>query len=260
MPIHSIEILGVPVACATYDSALECVKGLARDSRPTAVCPANSHILAEARGNPDFARVMARFDLVLPDGMPVAWALNWRGAGLTDRVYGPLFMRHTLQRTPRPWRHFFFGDSEACLGELRKAATQLQPDIEIVGAISPQFRPLTEADEASFAKVINEAAPDFVWVALPGVRMERWIIANQARYKRGVFLAVGDAFSLLTGRRKFAPRWMQRLGLTWFYRLVNEPSRLGPRYLKYNSLFLFYWLRDGLCGRAPATPEKSTLE
>jgi N-acetylglucosaminyldiphosphoundecaprenol N-acetyl-beta-D-mannosaminyltransferase len=126
----------------------------------------------------------------------------------------------------------------------------LQPDIEIVGAISPPFRPFTEADEASFADAINRAAPDFVWVGLPGVRMERWIIQNQWRYQRGVFLAVGDAFALLTGRRQFAPAWMQRLGLTWFYRMCKEPARLGPRFLKHNSLYLYYFFLDGLRGKA----------
>ncbi len=110
--------------------------------------------------------------------------------------------------------------------------------------MSPPFRSFTEADEMSFAETINQASPDFVWVALPGVRMERWIIDNQARYQRGVFLAVGDAFSLLTGRRKFAPAWMQRLGLNWLFRLMAEPTRLGGRYLTYNALFLFYFVRE----------------
>ena len=200
--------------------------------------------------------MLSKFDLVLPDGMPIKWALNHFGAGLKDRVYGPYFMRHTLQRTPRPWRHFFFGDSEACLVELRKVAVQLQPDIEIVGAISPPFRTLNETDEASFAEAINQAAPDFVWVALPGVRMERWIIRNQARYRKGVFLAVGDAFTLLTGRRNFAPAWMQRLGMTWFYRMCHEPGRLGPRYLQHNALYLYYTVCERL-RRNPAAPSSS---
>ena len=239
------------MACATYDSALQRIQELAREPRPTAVCPANTHILAETRHNPDFAATLEKFDLVLPDGMPVVWTLNHLGAGLADRTYGPLMMRHTLRHTPRPWRHFFFGDSEACLGDLQRVAKELQPDIEIAGAISPPFRPHTEADEKMFADTINRAAPDFVWVALPGVRMERWIIANQPRYQRGVFLAVGDAFTLLTGRRRFAPAWMQRWGLTWLYRVAHEPARLGPRYLQYNSQFLYYFLRDRLTGRRP---------
>jgi N-acetylglucosaminyldiphosphoundecaprenol N-acetyl-beta-D-mannosaminyltransferase len=256
--LDSIDVLGVRVACATYESALEQIKALAREPRATAVCPSNTHILGEARHDPDFAKALARFDLVLPDGMPVVWALNARGAGLRDRVYGPYFMRHTLQHTPRPWRHFFFGDSEACLADLRRALFDIQPDIEIAGMLSPPFRPFTEADESSFADTINRAAPDFVWVALPGVRMERWIIDNQARYQRGVFLAVGDAFTLLSGRRSFAPPWMQRNGLTWAYRLSSEPLRLGPRYLRYNSMFVSYFLWDLLRGRAWDSTSRST--
>ena len=258
IPFTAMKILGTTVACATYDSALERIKSLARQSRPTAVCPANTHILAEARHDPDFAQVLAKFDLVLPDGMPVVWALNSCGARLPDRVYGPYLMRHTLRHTPRPWRHFFFGDTAECLAELRQVAARLQPDIEIVGAVSPPFRPLTEEEEASFADAINRTAPDFVWVALPGVRMERWIIGNQARYKRGVFLAVGDAFTLLSGRRPFAPAWMQRMGLTWLFRLWSEPLRLGPRYLRYNFSFLFFLVWDGLRGRMFKNPGRTT--
>jgi N-acetylglucosaminyldiphosphoundecaprenol N-acetyl-beta-D-mannosaminyltransferase len=249
----SIRILGVPVAVATYDSALDRVKVLASQPRPTAVCPANTHILAEARHNPQFARILGKFDLVLPDGMPIVWALNRSGANLTDRVYGPYFMRHALRNTPRPWRHFFFGDCDSCLADLRRVSKELQPDIEIVGSMSPPFGNFTEQDEESFAAAINRAEPDFIWVALPGVRMEQWIVANQKRYKRGVFLAVGDAFTLLTGRRPFAPPWMQRAGLTWMYRLSHEPSRLGPRYVRYNLLYLYYTLLDRLGNRPSVT-------
>jgi len=245
---ETINILGTRVARVNYQSALEIIQELAREPRPTAVCPANTHILAEARHDPEFADVMSKFDVVLPDGMPVVWAMNCRGAGLPDRVYGPYFTKYVLERAPRPWRHFFFGDTEECLQALRTSAFKLQPNIEIAGAISPPFRAWTESDEAQFAEAINSSAPDFIWVALPGGRMEKWIVENQRRYKRGVFLAVGDAFTLLSGRRPFAPKWMQRLGLTWLFRMLAEPRRLGPRYLRYNSLFVFYLLRDAIFG------------
>jgi N-acetylglucosaminyldiphosphoundecaprenol N-acetyl-beta-D-mannosaminyltransferase len=244
----AMNVLGIPVACATYDSALESAKTLAREGRPTAICPANTHIIAEAKHNRAFGETIGKFDLVLPDGMPIVWALNFHGAGLTDRVYGPYLMRHVIKNTPRPWRHFLFGDTDECLIELQRTMKQLQPDIEIVGALSPPFRVWDDADEKAFADAINAARPDFVWVALPGVRMEHWIIDNQVRYTGGVFLAVGDAFTLLSGRRQFAPRWMQRLGLTWFYRLCTDPLRLGPRYLRYNSLFVFYVIQAALNG------------
>ena len=250
-----MNVLGVRVARVTYQSAFETVQKLARESRPTAVCPSNTHILAEARHDPEFARVMSKFNLVLPDGMPVVWAMNLRGAGLSDRVYGPYFMKYLLERTPRPWRHFFFGDTEEVLQSLKRVAVQLQPNIDVVGAISPPFRAWTESDEEQFAQTINGAAPDFVWVALPGGKMEQWIVNNQSRYNRGVFLAVGDAFTLISGRRPFAPKWMQRMGLTWLFRMLAEPRRLGPRYLRYNSLFVYYLFRDWLLGPARAPLE-----
>ena len=104
MTHRTIKILGTPVACVTYQSALEVIQKLACESRPSAVCPANTHILSEARHDPNFAKIMDKFDLVLPDGMPVVWAMKLRGAGLSDRVYGPYFMKYALQNTPRPWR------------------------------------------------------------------------------------------------------------------------------------------------------------
>src|SRR5205807_925391 len=84
MDFQKIDILGTPVARVTYQSAFEIIQQLARESRPTAVCPSNTHILSEARHNPSFARVMSKFDLVFPYGMPVVWAMNLRGAGLSD--------------------------------------------------------------------------------------------------------------------------------------------------------------------------------
>jgi N-acetylglucosaminyldiphosphoundecaprenol N-acetyl-beta-D-mannosaminyltransferase len=258
--IRTVRVLGTPVACATYDSALAHIKVLAREGRPTAVCPANTHIIGEARNNATFAGILADFALVLPDGMPIVWALNLHGAALKDRVYGPYFMRHVVRHTPRPWRHFFFGDSDECLADLRRVLLQLQPDIDIVGMVSPPFRPFTTWDEESFADAINSAEPDFVWVALPGVRMERWIVDNRARYRKGTFVAVGDAFALVSGRRPFAPSWMQRMGLTWAFRLLREPLRLGPRYLRYNSIFLFYLLWDAMRELDPTRKKSQSRE
>lgn len=248
--IPRVEVMGVSVACASYDSALAAIEALARLPRPAAVCPANTHILGEARADPAFAEVLRRFDLIVPDGMPVRWLLNAAGAALSDRVYGPYLTRHALARLSRPWRHFLLGDTEACLRDARAAALRLNPDVDVVGVLSPPFRPLTEADEVAIADAIRAADPDFIWVALPGVRMEKWIAANLHRHRRGVFLAIGDALALLAGHRRYAPAWMQRSGLTWLYRLGKEPRRLGPRYLKYNTMFLGRLFTDIVRGEA----------
>ncbi|MFA7343560.1 MAG: WecB/TagA/CpsF family glycosyltransferase [Terrimicrobiaceae bacterium] len=259
MHLRSLPILGTPVHCATYDSALDEVKRLAGHDAPAAVSACNTHIIALARKDPSFGAVMRRFQIVLPDGYPLVWQLNRAGANLNDRVYGPYFMRHVLRHTPRPFRHFFFGGTGDCLRRLRAAALEIQPDLEIAGAFSPPYRAWGEEEEKRFAEIIAASGADFIWVALGGERQERWIIKNLARHRRGVFFAVGDAFELLAGSRPFAPAWMQGLGLTWLYRLAQEPRRLFPRYVQFNSLFLYYLLRDRLLGACgTGVPERRT--
>jgi len=252
-----IPVLGIPVAVVDYEAAIEESRRLAGLDRPTSVAASNTHIISLARHKEDFGTVMKRFDLVLPDGMPLRWSMNARGAGLRDRVYGPYFMERMIRATPRPWRHFFFGGTEETLERLTARLRKIQPDLEVAGTLSPPFRVWDEADEAEFARVIENARADFVWVALGGERQERWIMANLRRHRRGVFFAVGDAFVLLAGQRGFAPLWMQRLGVTWAYRIAQEPRRLWRRYTQYNTLFLYYHLRDTLRG-TPRTRDDET--
>jgi len=262
---RKITILGTPVAVVDYDAAIAESLRLAGEPKPAAVAASNTHIISLARHQRDFGAVMRKFDLILPDGMPLRWSLNARGAALKDRVYGPYFMEKMICATPRPWRHFFFGGTEQTLEALTTHLRAIQPGLEIAGALSPPFRTWTTDDEQAFAQTIAEAKPDFIWVALGGERQERWIIDNLARHSRGVFFAVGDAFVLLGGQRAFAPGWMQRSGLTWAYRLGQEPGRLWKRYTQFNSLFVFYTIRDALGGptkarrRAPGKPSIAFL-
>ena len=247
-----IKILGTPVAAVDYETAIRECQRLARRLQPAAVCASNTHIIALARHNRDFGELIRSFDLLLPDGMPLRWVLNARGAHLKDRVYGPYFMEKMIRASPRPWKHFLFGGTPSTLEQLTKNLHSIQPDLDICGTFSPPFRAWTEADEKEFARVIAEAKPDFIWVALGGERQEKWIRDNLQRHTRGVFFAVGDAFVLLAGERSFAPDLVQKLGVTWAYRLWQEPRRLWRRYAQYNSLFLYYTLRDTLLG-TPAT-------
>ncbi|MBJ7327684.1 MAG: hypothetical protein JHC52_10125, partial [Chthoniobacterales bacterium] len=95
-PPRKIEILGTPVAAVDYGMAIAESRRLAEAGRPAAVSASNTHIVSLARQKEDFGRIMRRFDLVLPDGMPLRWSLNAKGAGLKDRVYGPYFMEQMV--------------------------------------------------------------------------------------------------------------------------------------------------------------------
>ena len=244
----SVDVLGVALAGTDYRGAVQVLPALLSQRASGAVAACNTHIVALARQRPDFRAVLEKFDVLLPDGMPLVWAMRRKGADIQDRVYGPYFMQEAIRNLPRPWKHFFFGGTEMCLRQLTEACRQIQPEVDIVGTYSPPFRAWTEKDEIEFASIIRKSDADFIWVALGGDRQERWIAKNLPRHKKGVFLAVGDAFELLAGRRAFAPDWMQKAGLTWLYRLLQEPRRLLPRYLKFNTLFIYYSFLERLFG------------
>jgi N-acetylglucosaminyldiphosphoundecaprenol N-acetyl-beta-D-mannosaminyltransferase len=179
--------------------------------------------------------------------MPLIWCLNFQGAGLRDRVYGPTFMRHCILNSPTPYTHYFLGGSDECVRKLAAFFQSNNPQVKIIGTRNGYF---DASQEQSIIDEINRLSPDFIWIGLGTPKQQSWIHRCRDRINRGVLLAVGFAFDVNAGTKPDAPLWMQRLGLTWVFRGISEPRRLGLRYLKFNFLFLFYLLWDGARGRA----------
>jgi N-acetylglucosaminyldiphosphoundecaprenol N-acetyl-beta-D-mannosaminyltransferase len=240
-------VLGTRIDVTSYAEVQERVIALARSGKVGAVAAANTHLIGEALADPAYAEVLRGFEMVVPDGMPLVWVLRLDGHVIRDRVYGPYLMQYILQHSPLNLRHYFFGGTEECLCRLQERALLLNPKLQIVGAVSPPFGVWDSVTESKLIDDINAAKADFIWVALGGVKQEKWIAQNRHRFQRGVFLAVGDAFALVAGLRSMAPAWMQRLGLTWVYRLASEPRRLFARYLRYNTRFVAAFLKERLC-------------
>lgn len=240
------DVLGLKVDITNYSDACKRIEAIARSGCVAAVAAANTHLVGECLRHSEFADVMKTFDFVLPDGMPLVWALRLDGHEINDRVYGPYFMEHVLMNASSGSRHYFFGGTQECLDKLQDAARTLNPQIQISGAKSPPFGLWDEATETRLIDDINAAQADFIWVALGGVKQETWIAKNRHRFTRGVFLAVGDAFVLVAGQRSYAPAWVQRVGMTWLFRMLQEPRRLLSRYLRYNTLFAVAFLKERL--------------
>ncbi|MBL9118255.1 MAG: WecB/TagA/CpsF family glycosyltransferase [Verrucomicrobiaceae bacterium] len=237
-------VLGIHVTVTDYESLVPRILQLAATTEVTTVAAANTHLIASARESTQFTEALTSFDIIVPDGMPLVWALQLNGHSITDRVYGPYLMRETIKKSPPDVKHFFFGGTTECLQHLRISAIQLNPHINICGAVSPPFQRWSQEEESRLIDDINTSDAQCIWVALGGVRQENWIAANRHRFKKGVFLAVGDAFVLLAGLRAFAPGWMQRRGLTWLYRLYQEPRRMFKRYVTYNTRFVAAFLAE----------------
>ena len=241
-----IDVLGTPLAATTYDELTDHCHDLARVGGTWAIDLTNTQIVTMRRHEPSFRETTSQFDLFVPDGMPLIWTLNRRGAELSDRVYGPTFMRHCLARSPAPFTHYLLGGSEECLVQLRQRLTTAQPDLQIVGSHNGYF---SGNEEEEIVREINSLAPDFIWIGLGTPKQQEWIHRHKASIQRGVLLAVGFAFDVNAGTKPDAPAWMQRRGLTWVFRILSEPRRLLLRYLRYNTLFLFYLGKEALTRR-----------
>lgn len=216
----------------------------ARESRYVCLC--NVHSVVTADDDPEFAAVLAEADLALPDGMPVAWLLRHKGFRGQPRIGGPDLMWaccEDLEKSGDPV--FLFGSGQETLDRLVANLRQVFPGLVIAGAMSPPYRPLTEAEEASIARDINDSGARAVFVALGCPRQEIWMRRNRPRI-RAVMFGFGAAFDFHAGTVKRAPRWMQRTGLEWAYRLASEPRRLASRYLVTNSKFIYALARSAV--------------
>jgi N-acetylglucosaminyldiphosphoundecaprenol N-acetyl-beta-D-mannosaminyltransferase len=213
---------------------------------------ANTHVVTLRRHDLPFCKITDAYDFFLPDGMPLVWCLNWRGAGLCDRVYGPTFMKKFLSIAPGEFTHYLLGGSAECGAKLREVFCRLNPAVKFIGGFHGKCRAdgtLEGSAEQEVIAEINRLSPDFIWVGLGTPKQQAWIHKHKHQIKRGVLLGVGFAFDANAGTKPDAPTWMQWAGLTWVHRLASEPRRLVWRYLKYNTLFLYYLLWDGLRGR-----------
>lgn len=243
---RSFFLLGTPLQATSYLAWTAFLQARSREPGAIAVDFTNTHIVTLRRSDLKFRELTSRFDYFVPDGMPLIWCLNWRGAGMKDRVYGPTFMRECILASPAPFTHYFLGGSEDCVQRLKKFFLEQNANIQIVGARNGYFK----ADKnVEIIEEINRLSPDFVWIGLGTPKQQEWIHEHKSQIKRGILLAVGFAFDVNAGMKPDAPLWMQRRGLTWVFRLASEPLRLGPRYVRYNVRFLFYLILDGLRGR-----------
>jgi N-acetylglucosaminyldiphosphoundecaprenol N-acetyl-beta-D-mannosaminyltransferase len=248
-----LQVLGTPLLITDYSALSDSCIDWARQSRCVALDFANTQIVTMRRHEGPFRELTDAYDCFPPDGMPLVWCLNRAGANLRDRVYGPTFMRKFLASVPTNFTHYLLGGSEACGQKLRDVFSRLNPGIQFVGAFHGKCHSdgqLEGAADAQIIEEINRLSPDFIWVGVGTPKQQAWVRRHKHLIKRGVILTVGFAFDVNAGMKPDAPDWMQRYGLTWVYRLCSEPRRLGPRYLRYNLLFLYYLFRDGMRGRA----------
>jgi exopolysaccharide biosynthesis WecB/TagA/CpsF family protein len=220
----------------TSDEALGRIDDLVGGPEPAVCFFVNAHTLNLAARDATFREVLASAALVLNDGAGLAIAGRVLGQPFPENLNGSDFMPRVLERASvRGWRVFLLGGRE---GVAEDAATSLAtslPGLRICGTRSGHF---PDPNSASVAAEIRAAEPDLLLVAMGNPKQELWLSRWLAATGAGVGFGVGGFLDFQSGRVPRAPGWMNRAGLEWVFRLIQEPRRLARRYLVGNPVFL----------------------
>ena len=231
-------VLSLSITLASYRQILEAILEAARRGDSRTACFANVHMTVEAAGDADFAALVNGADWVVTDGVPLTWALRSLRNIRQERVTGLDVLPDILQRAAtEEIPVFFYGSTPEVLSRTVMVCGQRYPKLRIAGTFSPPFRPLTQTEELQVVWQINQSGARLVLVALGCPLQERWM-ARMKGQVQAVMLGIGGALPVLAGVHSRAPKWMQKAGLEWFYRLILEPRRLLRRYAYTNTLFL----------------------
>ncbi len=233
-------VLGVGIDVIDYDAAVAKVIAAARERRPFAVSALAVHgVMTGVLDRVQRYRLNA-FGLVVPDGQPVRWALNWlHREKLASRVYGPELMKRICAAAAEQGVSIYlYGSRPEVLDALERNLTAEFPGLVVAGRSASRFRKASDAENAAVIASIRAANPGIVFAGLGCPRQEVFAFEN-AELLSAPVVAVGAAFDFHAGLLAQAPRWMQDRGLEWLFRLTAEPGRLWRRYLYLNPLFLW---------------------
>ncbi|HZQ51585.1 MAG TPA: WecB/TagA/CpsF family glycosyltransferase [Bryobacteraceae bacterium] len=232
-------VLGILIDAVDYGIATEEILCAAREGRPYAVSALAVHGTMTGVLNPELRYRLNNCDLIVPDGQPVRWALNWLyKTGLQDRVYGPrLTLRVLSKMAEEGLSVYLYGSTAKVVHNLEDALAQRFPRLHIAGAEPSRFRPLTCEERDQLIRRVQASGARLLLAGLGCPRQE--IFAYEMRdLLRIPVLAIGAAFPFIAGTLPQAPPWMQDHGLEWLYRLFQEPRRLWKRYVFLNPAYL----------------------
>ncbi|MFD2264713.1 WecB/TagA/CpsF family glycosyltransferase [Lacibacterium aquatile] len=239
-------ILGHGVDRLTFPDALEEACTAMRANRPCRYADLNVAKLIQMRKDPQLAAAVASADRVCADGMGIVWGLRLLGRPVPERVTGIDLMQSLLQRCAKEnFKPFLLGATPDVLADASAKLTASLPDLTLAGQHHGYF---SHAEEAEIVARIRASDADCLIVAMGSPLQELFLERHHAATGVPFAMMVGGSLDVIAGRFRRAPLWMQRAGLEWLARLLQDPLRLGRRYFVSNSLFLLLlvgaWIRQ----------------
>jgi N-acetylglucosaminyldiphosphoundecaprenol N-acetyl-beta-D-mannosaminyltransferase len=234
-------LLGCPLDPVTLDEAVSLVEDAVDARRPVQHTALNAAKLVRVQRDEALRAAVVGSELVTADGQAVVWASRLVGEPVPERVTGiDLFAALLPLAARRGFRVYLLGARPAVAARAVAEIRARHPDLPLVGWRDGYYDP---ADEEAVVEEISAAAPDLLFVALETPAKETFIARYRDRIGAPFTMGIGGTLDILAGERRRAPRWLQRAGLEWCYRLLQDPRRLARRYVVGNTLFTMLVLR-----------------
>lgn len=238
--MKSVKVLNCELDATTLRGAADWARGWIHSGRRGYICTVNVAILMMMRSDPKLQAFIDRASLVVADGQPLVWASHLQGAPLPERVTGiDLIDELCTVATEEDFGIYFLGARPEVIKMVAERLAERHPGLRICGAADGYF---DAAEAGARAREIRESRAKILVVGM-GVPLQEEFIENNWD-DLGVELAipVGGSFDVIAGVSRRAPLWLQRIGMEWFFRLLQEPRRLWKRYLVTNVQFIFHLL------------------
>jgi N-acetylglucosaminyldiphosphoundecaprenol N-acetyl-beta-D-mannosaminyltransferase len=234
------DVLKVQVSAVNLEQATELACRWIDRGGSGYACMTGVHGVMEAQRDEPLRGILNGAVLNAPDGTPLTWVGRLQGFREMNYVTGPQFMERMCEiAAERGYRIFLYGGNPGVAELLSDRLQARFPGLRVAGTWTPPFRPLNAKEEEEMLTAVRRARPHLMWVGLSTPRQERFMAQYVERLEVPLLVGVGAAFDYHTGRLRDCPRWVKRAGLQWLHRLVQEPRRLAPRYLRNNPAFLW---------------------
>jgi N-acetylglucosaminyldiphosphoundecaprenol N-acetyl-beta-D-mannosaminyltransferase len=246
-PPDRADVLGCKIDRLDLEATLRRCDDLIRERRHVQHVVVNAAKLVMLQDDARLREIVAGCELVNADGQAVVWASRLLGDPLPGRVAGiDLMQRLFALAEIQGYGVFILGAKETVLERALDRLRELHPQLRIAGSRNGYF---PDSEVESVCAQIRSASADILFVAMPSPRKEFWLAEHGASLGVPFLMGVGGSIDVLAGATRRAPRWMQRAGLEWLYRLMQEPRRLAGRYLTTNTRFTYLVARELLARR-----------
>jgi N-acetylglucosaminyldiphosphoundecaprenol N-acetyl-beta-D-mannosaminyltransferase len=229
-----VSMLGCPLDAVTLNQALARVEEAIVDRSTCQHVAVNAAKLVRFQGDPTLRAAINGCELITADGQAIVWAARLLGDALPERVAGIDLMAALLElASSRGYRVFILGARPAVVSKAAACIRARLPNL----SLAYHHGYFASEEEDAIVRQIASASPDLLFVALETPAKELFLARHRGELDVPFVMGVGGAIDVIAGVRRRAPRWMQRAGLEWLFRFVQDPRRLARRYVVGNTRF-----------------------